>query len=324
MQIGTNPESKEQATAEELPAEHGRAQPEVEHVAGPHSVSNAPPAAAQEPPAKASEGEGDYSEQWAHIPHKVLIRRTAQYCVVISPEIRLDWGTSSAYDESKKLLSAEDKKSHSDILADIAVAESSPCDDFPESVQIRYRILLGEAIVLCFEGEYVSAKRTIESARQYMQARNEETSRRWYVMACAKAACGFFVIAVLVWIFRETARSVAGPTVFWLLLSCCGGAVGAMFSVIARSGKLQFDASAGKDLHVIEGTSRIVAGAISGLVVAMAVRSDIVFGVFANGEHLTMVSMLAAIAGGSGERLATSIISKFDETQVRDDKHAPS
>lgn len=270
----------------------------------------------------ASAGDGDYSEQWSHIEQKVVIRRTADYCVVISPKDRLDWGTSVAFDDREKNLDSDSRKSRSDVLADIAVAEATPCDDLSEQIRIAYRTLLGEAIVLCFEGEYASARRIVERAHLFLKLRNEETSRYWYVMSSAKTAALFIVIAVLTWAFRDNARPAIGTTAFWLLLSCCGGAIGAALSVIVRSGNLQFDACAGKALHDLEGTCRIVAGAISGLIVAMAVRSDMVFGAFTSGGHLTTISMLSAVAAGTGERLATSIISKFDETQDQKDTDA--
>ncbi|KVO08362.1 hypothetical protein WJ70_21860 [Burkholderia ubonensis] len=269
----------------------------------------------------ATDADGDYEKKWAHLKSQLTIRRTAEYCVVITPDLRIDWATTKAYDQAELLGEKAVRTSRSAALAEIAVAEMAPCDDLPANMLIRYKSLLGEALVLCIEGEFESAQKTMTSARLYLQARSEEISRHWYLGASAKAALAFLVVAATTWIHRDLSKLLLGTSAFWLLLSCCGGAVGAMFSVIARSGELQVDASAGKTLHTIEGVSRIVAGAISGLVVAMAVRSDIVFGAFASGKHLTMVSMLAAIAAGTGERLATSIISKFDETQVRVENH---
>ncbi|MGT2456521.1 hypothetical protein ACU4GI_26315 [Cupriavidus basilensis] len=255
---------------------------------------------------------GDYKEKWTHVRQHIEIRRTNDYCVGIDEKLRIDWGTTEEYDQRELTKEESLRKQRSAILADIAVEEASPRDDLDKDVVIRYKTLLGEAYVLCFEGEFDGAQRTLESAKKYMASRSEERSRQWYVEASAAATLPFLVIFAALWCVRHSASAFFGANAFWLLLSGCGGAIGALFSVIARSGKLEVDVGAGQRLHFLEGTSRIVAGAISGLVAAMAVRSDLVFGAFAR-DHLSLVTMLAAIAAGTGERLATSIISKFDE-----------
>jgi hypothetical protein len=86
--------------------------------------------------------------------------------------------------------------------------------------------------------------------------------------------------------------------------------------VIWRSGQLKFDCSAGKALHYLEGASRIWAGALSGVVVALAVKSQLVLAPLTRGGNAMTVLMLAAFAAGAGERLATSIISTFESTHL--------
>ncbi|CAJ0785122.1 hypothetical protein [Ralstonia chuxiongensis] len=255
---------------------------------------------------------GDYKEKWSHIRQHIEIRRTNDYCVGIDEKLKIDWGTSEEYDQRELAKEDAQRKRCSAILADIAVEEACPRDDLDKDVVIRYKTLLGEAYVLCFEGEFDGAQRTLERAKKYMALRSEERSREWYVEASAVATLPFLAIFAALWCARDATAAFFGVNAFWLLLSGCGGAIGALFSVIARSGKLEFDVGAGKRLHYVEGSSRIVAGAISGLVVGMTVRSDLVFGAFAR-DHLSLVTILAAIAAGTGERLATSIISKFDE-----------
>jgi hypothetical protein len=184
-------------------------------------------------------------------------------------------------------------------------------------VKAHYKTLLGEAIVLTFSDQYEAATRMLESARTYIQARNEETSRRWYLASTASAALVAVMTALLVWVFRVQVTRILDSTGFWLILCSLSGALGTMLSVIQRSGKLNFDACAGKVLHWFEGVSRVAAGSISAVIVTMAVRSDIVLGAFAKGGHMNLICLLAAIVAGTGERFAGSIISKFDETANR-------
>lgn len=108
---------------------------------------------------------------------------------------------------------------------------------------------------------------------------------------------------------RSALNHALGPGLFWLLMSATAGSLGALFSVIGRTGKLTFDCSAGRALHHLEGASRIWAGALSGSVVALAVRTEVVLAPLSWCEKTPAVMMPAALAAGAGERPATSIIS---------------
>jgi len=291
-------------------------EPDIGQVGGRSNASNESNSAAG---AKwqPEDADGDYASKWKYIDQHVLIRRTADYCVAITSKVRLDWGTTDAFDAAEKAASDEARKSHAGLLADVAFAEASLCDELSETVKIHYKTLLGEAIVLTFLGQYEAATRMLAGARAYIQARNEETSRRWYLASTASATLLAMVVVLLMWVFRVQVTPVLDSTPFWLILFGLCGSLGAMLSVIQRSGKLDFDACAGKVLHWFEGVSRIVAGSICALIVTIAFRADIVFGALVKAEHMNMLCLLAAIAAGTSERFAGSIISKFDETANR-------
>jgi hypothetical protein len=298
-------------------------EPEVGQVGGRSDASNESNSTAGAK-CQPEDADGDYASKWKCIDQHVLIRRTADYCVAITSKIRLDWGTTDAFDAAEEAASDEARKSHAGLLADVAFAEASLCDELSEPVKIHYKTLLGEAIVLTFLGQYEAATRMLEGARTYIQARNEETSRRWYLASAASSTLLAMVVALLMWVFRMQVIHVLDSTPFWLILFGLTGSLGAMLSVIQRSGKLDFDACAGEVLHWFEGISRIVAGSICALIVTIAFRADIVFGAFAKGEHMNILCLLAAIAAGTSERFAGSIISKFDETASRGGESAGS
>ncbi|WP_343654147.1 hypothetical protein [Paraburkholderia caribensis] len=300
-----------------------RPEPEVGNVGGRCNASNESSSTAGAK-CQPEDADGDYESKWKYIDQYVLIRRTADYCVAITKKIRLDWGTTDAFEAAEKAASDEARKSHAGLLADVAFAEASLCDELSETVKIHYKTLLGEAIVLTFLGQYEAATRMLEGARTYIQARNEETSRRWYLASTASATLLAMVAALLMWVFRVQVTHVLDSTPFWLILFGLCGSIGAMLSVIQRSGKLDLDACAGEILHWFEGVSRIAAGSICALIVTLAFRADIVFGAFAKGEHMNMLCLLAAIAAGTSERYAGSIISKFDETANRGGESADS
>ncbi|KXV03222.1 hypothetical protein CR51_18750 [Caballeronia megalochromosomata] len=109
------------------------------------------------------------------------------------------------------------------------------------------------------------------------------------------------------------ARHYLGDTGLWVVLSAPAGALGALLSVILRTGKLKVDGTAGERLHRYEAASRIVAGAISGVIVSLAVLSGLILSSVAHGLDIHKIAILVALVAGSGERLVSSIISKMEE-----------
>lgn len=275
---------------------------------------------AQEVPARAAGAQvisthpvGDLEKQWAHHEVGFLIRSTRDFIVHIDKAGRLDWETAPHYDQSSRSRPSALLTVLSDVEGDISVAESNPLQGYSPEVKHHFYKLLGEARVHWIEADAATARKLIRAALIYYRERSEETSRRWYLSAGITSASLFGMAAILGWINRSTVIHFIGHFGFAVFMAACGGAIGAMFSIIARSGKLNFRASSGRGLHNLEASSRITAGAISGVIAYLAVKSGLVFGALVHGPSSTALFLLITLAAGAGERLATSIISKFDD-----------
>lgn len=255
---------------------------------------------------------GDYPEVWQHHDIGVLIRATKDFLVHIDKNGHIDWETTRDYDQSVKGDARYNATRDSAIFNDCAVLETSPCAGFSADTITQFKRLLGEAMVNAFELDYTAAQKMVATARQFYENRSQEISRKWYLVSSFEAVIPAVLAAGVLWLVRGFWIGLIGETAFWLLFAACAGAIGALFSVISRSGHLGVDASAGEDLHKVEARSRIAAGAFSGLVVGLAIMTDMIFGALTKGGHLHVVIVLGALAGGAGERLASSIISKLD------------
>ncbi|WP_185731204.1 hypothetical protein [Burkholderia sp. Bp9016] len=255
---------------------------------------------------------GDYEDQWAHVERSHLILSTKEFIVVIDKAGRLDYETTPAYDAASRA----DEKEHGSIMAQASRLEESPSDCLSPEMRVSFKRLIGEAIAFSLDDDYENARKMLEDAALYFLDRSEETSRRWYLSASACMTVPFIVLGLAIWIARTWVMALLGLTAMWLVLGAVAGSMGALLSVIWRSGKLRFACSAGMKLHILEGASRIWAGALSGLLVALAVRFGIVLAPLSHGASLHGVMLLAAFAAGAGERLATSIISEVDSTAV--------
>jgi hypothetical protein len=256
-------------------------------------------------------------DEWSHIKPLLLILSTQEYIVFIDQEEDVNWETNPDFDEETLKDPHYSLQKQNSILNGEALLEATPTGNFDHPTRLSFKRLLGEAIARSFDYDYQGAEEMLASASQYIQARSEEKSRFWYLSASFLMAGAFLVVGVAFWIYREHMSLVLSPSGTLLALSSVVGAMGALLSVIWRSGSLQFDASAGRNLHYLEATSRICAGALSGFLVALAVKYDLILTAFSRDGNLEGVMMLAAFAGGTSERLAGSIISKFESTEGR-------
>jgi hypothetical protein len=259
-------------------------------------------------------GETGYYDKWKHHDVGVRIRICGDYIVHIGKDGKIDWENTTEHEATFLVLDPAVQKDLNAVLTEIVVAESNSLRAYGEDHQMHYLTLLGEAYVHWLEHDASAARRLIIYAKKYYRERSEEMSRNWYLTASMVigGVCIFF--GIISWFARVAFIEHAGTNAFHLALSASAGGAGALLSVIARSGKLKFRASSGQDLHTLEATSRIFAGAISGVIAYLALSSEVILGAFSANTHRTELMLLASIAAGTGERLATSIIAKFDDT----------
>lgn len=257
-----------------------------------------------------------YKDLWPDHRIGYLIKSTDRYIVYIDIEGDIDWATSDQYDAVERELSAFDLKKWNAVENDAAILEATPSTGLSPQTCRQFKRLVGEALVCALEFDYASARNMLAEAQSFIRARIEEVSRYWYLLASVTGWLPFGLVGVVGWLARFQLRAFIGIDAFWLLFAMIGGAFGALLSVITRAGRLKFDSSAGRPLHWLEGCSRIAAGAISALVVALAVRSGIILSPLLRNHELYPAMMLAALVAGAGERLAPSIISKFDSVNV--------
>ena len=266
----------------------------------------------------ASSGEegvhGDYAEKWKHIKNcKHLIHAAEHYCVFIDTVGDLDWETTREYDKQFNKTPAK----HNAVLNLAALLESTPCNGLTEQVQLQFKRLIGEGVARSFGQDYQSAISMLNAAKSYVVARGEETSRLWYLSASFATTSPFVFVGAGVWVWRAAFSQAFGISALWMTLAAVSGAMGALLSVITRTGKLKLDCSSGRKLHYLEGGSRICAGALSGIAVGFSIISGFFLSPLTYGGNTRSVIMLAAFAAGSVERLATSIISTVGAGHVQ-------
>ena len=256
-------------------------------------------------------------KQWEHIAPQVLILATKRYIVFIKEDGDVDWETTTDYDKEATTTSGYDRDKLNSVLNDAALVETTPSDGLSQVAKLQFKRLVGEAIARGLDHDYDGAKSIISSAGQFIRAR---TRRNFSILvSIGKLRHGRH--AHISRHYRLDFPSVRvftflTPIGMWLALSGVAGAIGALLSVIWRSGDLKFSPSSGEQQHYLEASCRILAGALSGFLAAIAIKAEIILTAFTHGQNLHSIMILAGLAAGSSERLIGSIISKFEVSQI--------
>lgn len=254
----------------------------------------------------------DVPQQWSHLPVGYLVFSTSDFAVFLNDQGEVDWETTDEYEASGKL----DMPKFNGVHNAAMLLECQPCEDLSKDHRTNFRKMIALAIARGLQNDFVNAEAMIQSAGVYYTRRMRESSRVWYLGGSGVAALGFVLVGAVMWLGRVTVIDWVGQVAFFTLVAGCLGAVGAFFSVIQRTGRLDLDPSAGRRVHRIEGLSRTVAGVITGCIVALAVKLRLVGPSVSEGYEMHLAMAVMGLASGVGERWLPSIISKL----VREDR----
>lgn len=251
-----------------------------------------------------------YEKDWPGLPISYLIIASKKYIVFLDEENDLDWQTSDDFDNRE--LTVDQRKEYNNVKNEIDSSESIPLNNLDEKVIISFKKQIGEALIRAFECDFENARKMVKIAQDYILKRNIEQSRYMFLTSCGITSVVALFLLILLWVFRDFAFSLFGQTVFYLILSSLIGSLGALLSVILRMGKSNLDYNASKKLHYLEGSSRVLAGIISALIVSLCIKTQILLPIFSKIEATNIAMILGGLIAGASERFAPSIINKLD------------
>ena len=219
----------------------------------------------------------------------LLIRHSSDnYIVFIDGDSEVDYETTDAYDEAHP--------SHevrlSTIYNRIEDLEHRPAVQYLSAKNQKALVrLLGNALAAELDMAQSEADKTIQMAEQFLKQRTIEISRRWLLLSAFGAAA--ISLALWHWLVPKD----------FLFFGC----LGAFFSILCKTGKLDYDCEAGMFLNILEVISRFFAAMISAYLAGKLFEADLLFTAL---REIKTVSVLPLIyfAAGFSERLIPSIV----------------
>lgn len=247
-----------------------------------------------------------YEKLWPDYPIRYLILSTNDFIVFLDNELDVDWSTSEQFDQ--RWDDSQKQKGH--VLNRVAHLHAVPVEHLNINQKLNFRRMLAEAVARVLEDDIVSANEMLDSAAEFVSARNQETARVWYLSATS-ASTGIVVFcAVLLWCFRDYFVLAVGQTLLNVSIGSAAGAVGAFFSILLRVGHTPLDPSAGRLLHWFEGAGRVAVGMIAAFAALLAVRIGILLPVASN--QGVVGALLVGFIAGAAERLVPTFIKRIE------------
>lgn len=254
---------------------------------------------------------GQYDDLWNSHKNQCLkiIRMTKEYIVYIDKQNNIDWETTEVYDSNK---TDKDKIESEKALSHCLIAEHKPTGGLSDEAILSFKTIIGEAIVNCLETNYKGTFEILNLADEFRVDRVIEKSREWYLVFTTLITAALIIVVLLI-----NAKNIPiwGELLPYINIGTWSIA-GACLSIILRSGNLKNASYAGQRLHFIESGCRLIGGFITGQIVYLGIKSEILFSsLIGNSNSQYMICLLALLAGAS-ERFAPSIITKIDESSL--------
>lgn len=230
----------------------------------------------------------------------LLIRYSSErYIVFLDADIEVDFETTDKYDKE----SSDRTELLNTVYNQIEELEHSPTVQYlPHKMKMAFSRLLGNALTSALDGFEEIASQTLESAEIYLNRRSAELSRQWLLInAFVVTAVGY-----VIWKYFL-------PKEFVLF-----GCLGALFSILCKTGKLEYDCQAGFFLNALEVFSRYFAAVISACIAEQLYQMDLVFTSLKTADNLSSILPLICFVAGFSERLVPSIVSHLGSPKEKE------
>lgn len=232
-----------------------------------------------------------------------LVLKTEDCIVYLDEALEVEWSVQNAkLDEHQ-----------GDVLNKVAELESRSRFIADKELLSSIRRQVAEGLARYLDGlSLPHANQIFALAEKEIEARNRETSWRWYFSAAWKVMISCVMLVLVFWLCRDVVVRMFGVKGFHVILGSCCGSIGAIISIISRGNKLDLDANAGKLIHETEGLARIATGIAGAAVTALAIKGGIMLSGTKFGGSKLAVLLAFCIAAGASERMVPNLIKKVE------------
>jgi len=244
---------------------------------------------------------------------RVLVDCSNDYIVYIDEDLYVEWSFTHEHEQFPA--------GFDDIANKIGHLETLSSTQLTPAQREPLARLLAEAMARVLgDRDEKKAEAVLNKAEAYLSARGTENARTWYLQGVGVLTVVALVAAgILLWV-RNYVSNPARLNLVEILIGALLGSLGALISIASRTESIHLDPVAGPKIHRFEGVVRVIVGIAGASFVAIAIKANLLLGVFYSATHPFMVLIAACIVAGASERLAPGLIKNMGKSLSSADK----
>ncbi len=214
-------------------------------------------------------------------------------------------------------ISSEDlHEGFGEISNKISDLESKLTNVFKAKEAYGFKCLLAEACVrILHDKNIVQARDIIDRVSNSVEKKGSELLKQYYTMASFIIT---LMVCIVIWISKNNKTIIEmhyGKDEYRIWMTMLFGGIGAFVFTIIRLKNYKADIEISKSVHVLDGVLRIFYGIIFGLIIAIAIKSNLLLGFLNQIDKSIYVSVFLGVCAGASEILIPSLIKQI-ETKV--------
>ena len=184
---------------------------------------------------------------------------------------------------------------------------------FKKEQAYDFKLLLAEAFARILHDKSIEqARDIINRVIKRAEKQGGELLKQYYAISSLIAT---IIICIVIWFSKYNKFAIEtnyGNDEYKIWMTMLFGGIGAFIFTIVRLKNYKADIEISKFVHIIDGVLRIFYGIIFGLVISIAIKSNLVLGFLNQVEKSIYVSIFLGICAGASEILIPSLIKQIE------------
>lgn len=203
--------------------------------------------------------------------------------------------------------SEEEMDAFRKAICKLDYAQMYPCEILTSRKKLDFKRMLGVGYLQALNQQYDQIDNVLEEARSYVENRNEERARSFFL-----SFSSLLIVINLFFYILQSNGILTPPWEMDFTAAISFGIIGSYTSIWSRFNKLQMNGLSTRFALVVESLSRLMIGCVSALVILMAFKSGLILSVMNDDNAIYSSSIIGFVAGFS-ERWLDSIVEKVQD-----------
>ncbi len=243
-------------------------------------------------------------------------------CVILTKNLDLLYRYLQPSDEPNSVNTPPNQAERDALIDKVSGISKWPCNLLGYKRTKTFKGFLGAAMSQAIEGNVSGCNDYIQQAIKYYKHRSEELVRVWRFVY---STIQMLIFIALIFLFHTYKDSLCDFLTLPHITSCevyyqavTGGLLGAYFSILLKKDKFGDDLFSGKKVYIYECLIRFTVSIISGIIIAIFLRSALAPAFIAN-IHSNKDIFIVALIAGFCERFLPSMIASAGGIQYPED-----